>query len=142
MKRNISRIKAMMMLYCYDLTGSFLDKDIFDNLIREESEEAFESDEEFVDTLVNGVISNIDKIDKVINLNIKNYSLDRLSYVDRNLIRIAVYEMLYTKTPINIIINEILNITHEYSQLDDMKSSSFNNSLLDKISKSIAKDDK
>ena len=52
-------------------------------------------------------------------------------------------EMLYTKTPHNIVINEIVNLSKEYSQTDDHKTSKFNNAVLDNISKTIkAKENK
>jgi len=60
-----------------------------------------------------------------------------MSVVDRNLIRIGVYEMLYTDTPKPIIINEIVNLTHIYSELDGQTESKFNNKLLDNIRKYI-----
>ena len=71
-------------------------------------------------------------------INLENYPLDRLSYVDRTLIRIGVYEMMFTKTPHKVIINEIVNLSKEYSQTDDFLSSKFNNSVLDKISKMLS----
>ena len=46
-----------------------------------------------------------------------------MSAVDRNLVRIGTYELLYTDTPKPIIINEILELTHEYSETDSMTES-------------------
>lgn len=135
MKRNNSRIKAMMVLYHYDLMNEELDIDYINKIINESGKVL--CDEEFFRELVQGVISHLDSINHIINLNIKNWTLDRMSVVDRNLIRIGVYEMLYTATPKNIIINEIINITHEYSDLGDKNAARFNNRLLDEIRKSI-----
>lgn len=130
MKREISRIKAMIILYSYDLTGEIISYDFLD-------EDDIECDDDFTNELIKGVMENRHEIDKIININLKNYSLDRLSYVDRNIVRIATYEMKYTATPHPIIINNALDITHEYSELDDEKQSKFNNALLDNISKWI-----
>lgn len=130
MKREISRIKAMIILYSYDISGDILSYDF-------QTDEDLSCDEEFASTLINGVLDKRQEIDKIINLNLKNYTLDRLSYVDKNIIRIATYEMKYTDTPHPIIINNALDITHEYSELDDEKQSKFNNALLDNISKWI-----
>ncbi|MDD4388997.1 MAG: transcription antitermination factor NusB, partial [Bacilli bacterium] len=107
MKRNNSRIKAMMVLYHYDLMNEKTDINYFNKIINEDEEVL--SDEEFFDELVEGVIEHLEEINRIINLNIKNWTLDRMSVVDRALIRIGVYEMLYTDTPKNIIINEIIN---------------------------------
>lgn len=135
MKRNNSRIKALIVLYNYDLMNEIIDNDYLNNLIQENPD--IEIDEEFFQEIVDGVVNNLDRINRIINLNLKNWSLDRMSIIDRNLMRIATYEMLYTTTPKNIIINEILNLTHEYSELDEGLESKFNNKLLDQIRKSI-----
>lgn len=134
MKRTASRIKAMMKLYTYDLTKELLNDDYLDGFFNEED---VDCDNDFYHQLVFGVLENISKIDRTIAISLKKYTLDRLSYVDRNLIRIAVYEMLFTDTPKNIIINEILDISHEYSEIEGLETSKFNNSLLDAISKRL-----
>ena len=134
MKRTASRIKAMMKLYTYDLTKDLLQDDYLDGFFNEED---VDCDNDFYHQLVFGVLENISKIDRTIAISLKKYTLDRLSYVDRNLIRIAVYEMLFTDTPKNIIINEILDISHEYSEIEGLETSKFNNSLLDAISKRL-----
>jgi N utilization substance protein B len=91
----------------------------------------------FVQELVLGVKHNIAKIDDVISKSLKNWTIERLSYVDRAIIRLAVYELLETKTPASIIINEAIEITKEYSNLDDEAQSKFTNRLLDEIKGSL-----
>ncbi len=136
MKRTISRIKAMIVLYHDDLMKNDYSKeesDYIGSLIDSENE----YDEEFFNELVNGVKEHLDVIDRYIAISLTNYTIDRLSYVDRALIRIGVYELKYTDTPKNIVINEIVNLSHEYSKVDDFNSAKFNNALLDKIAKRI-----
>jgi len=135
MKRNNSRIKAMIVLYNYDITGEKIDYEYLNRVIQEEREVLF--DEDFFKELVDGVMTHFDEINRIMSLNLKNWTFERMSAVDRNLIRIAVYEMLYTETAHSVIINEILNLTHEYSELEDGLSSKFNNKLLDQISKNL-----
>lgn len=89
-----------------------------------------------VNELFNEVVLNLTNIDQVISLNLTNYTIDRLAFVDRAIIRLAVYEMLYTATPKKIIINEAIEITKALTDLDD-KQKSFTNRLLDKIKKEI-----
>lgn len=134
-KRNNSRIKALAVLYNFDLMNEIIDYDYLDKVMKET--EDVEIDEEFFREIVDGVFSHMNEINRIMSLNLKNWSFDRMSIVDRNLIRIAVYEMLYTDTPKNIIINEILNLTHEYSELEPGVESKFNNKLLDDIRRSI-----
>ena len=80
--------------------------------------------------------NNQKELDFMISMNLKNYTLDRLSVVDRSLLELGAYELLFTTTPTNIVINEIVEISKEYSELDDYKSSKFNNAVLDAIAKS------
>ncbi len=125
----------MIVLYNYDLLGEKINYDYLNQLFSEEEE--ISVDEDFFLEIVDGVINHWDEINRIMSRNLRNWTFERMSIVDRNLIRIATYEMLYTNTPKNIIINEILNLTHEYSELDDGLSSKFNNKLLDEIRKSI-----
>ena len=139
MRRTISRVKVLSELYQYDLLNQQINIDNFDELLKEVDGEQIEYDETFAETLFNGVISNLGAIDRMIALCLENYPLDRLSYVDRSLLRIGTYEMMYTKTPHQIIINEIINLSKEYSQDDTKKTAKFNNAVLDSISKRINK---
>ena len=136
MKRSISRIKALFMLYQYDLCNQEVNLDSFDTLL-EEVELSNDYDEAFALELFNGVTNNMETIDKVIAINLDNYPLDRLSYVDRNILRIGTYELLYTKTPKQIIINEMIELSKVYSETKDFMTSKFNNSVMDKIAKFI-----
>lgn len=119
MTRREFRIKVIFNLYLKDL--------INDNIksINIKVKEAYEE-----------VLKNLDEIDDVISDNLTNYTLNRLSYLDRAIIRYATYEMLYTDTPKAIIINEALEITKEYSDIDDLQRS-FTNRLLDNIKHSL-----
>ena len=136
MKRSISRVKALFMLYQYDLCNQEVNLDSFDTLL-EEVELSNDYDEAFALELFNGVTNNMETIDKVIAINLDNYPLDRLSYVDRNILRIGTYELLYTKTPKQIIINEMIELSKVYSETKDFMTSKFNNSVMDKIAKFI-----
>jgi N utilization substance protein B len=94
---------------------------------------------EYVIESVEGIITHFHKVDELIIDNLENWKIVRLSYVDRAIIRFAVYEMYYTETPMEIIINEALNATRKYSDEGDDKMVGFTNKLLDNIYKSIKK---
>jgi len=83
------------------------------------------------------IILNLDEIDDIINDNLYNYHLSRLSFLDRAIIRVATYELRFTETPAAIIIDEAVNITKKYTDLDDEKQHKFNNKVLDNINKSL-----
>ncbi|MDR0724290.1 MAG: transcription antitermination factor NusB [Endomicrobium sp.] len=85
----------------------------------------------FAEKLFRGVCQRRDEIDSLIKQHAKNWDLERMATVDRNIIRFAAYEILATpETPINVIINEAVEISKKYSTKD---SSKFINGILDKL---------
>ena len=104
------------------------EKDLLDKILVDENSETGKT------TL--DILSKLEEIDQIIESCLFNYSLYRLAYLDKAIIRLATYEMLYTTTPKEVIINEALELTKEYSDIDD-KQKAFNNSVLDNIKKSI-----
>ncbi|MDY0064003.1 MAG: transcription antitermination factor NusB [Bacilli bacterium] len=133
MKRTITRVMAMMVLYHIEIMGSSnMDE------IKAIAEKDLSFDEDFLSVLVNGVLDHQKEIDHIISRYLNNYTLDRLSYLDRNLIRIGTYELKYTNTPTSIVINEIVEISKEYSEIEGFSTSKFNNSILDRIAKGLA----
>ena len=136
--RTIARIQAMEIIYMSDLNEISLieamnDQDILDNDELLENKELLDDAKD----LINFVIKNIADIDKIIEDTLFNYKLNRLNLVDKAIIRVAVAEMLINKLDAKIIIDEALEITKLYSDTGDHKAVSFNNRLLDNISKNI-----
>ncbi len=83
--------------------------------------------------LFKGVCSHREEIDTLIEKYADNWEIARMTVVDRNIMRLAGYEILYTpKTPISVIIDEAVEISKIYSNRD---SSRFVNGVLDKIQK-------
>lgn len=114
------RVEAMHLLYQQDLR---------EDLIVEPFKVGFE--------LYQGVMDHLSEIDTLIKDNLFNYSIERLSFVDRAIIRLAVYEIKYTDTPNPVVINEAVRLTKKFSNLDDEKQSAFTNKLLDTIAKRV-----
>lgn len=85
------------------------------------------------------ILEKQDDINKVIKENLVGYTIDRLNLVDKAIIQNAVYEMLFTKLPKEISINEAINLTKKYSNLDDDAAKRFNNKLLDNIKNTLEK---
>jgi N utilization substance protein B len=76
-------------------------------------------------------------IDTIIEEALTNYRLIRISMVDRAILRLATFEMKYEELPKEIAINEALELTKVFSNLDDNKQVKFNNKVLDTIAKAI-----
>ncbi|AKL97865.1 transcription antitermination factor NusB [Endomicrobium proavitum] len=86
---------------------------------------------EFALKLFKGVCDKREEIDALINSYAKNWDLKRMAAVDRNIIRLAAYEVIdMPQTPINVIIDEAVEISKKYSTKD---SSKFVNGILDKL---------
>lgn len=93
---------------------------------------------EFSDFLVNGVSKNRDFIDSVISKYAKNWGIKRMATVDRNILRLATFELLFAEEiPPNVSINEAIDIAKRYGDKDSGK---FVNGILDKISKTEKKE--
>ncbi len=85
----------------------------------------------FSEELLEGLAEHSPAIDELIRTNAKNYEFHRISAVDRNILRVAVYEMLHCRqTPPVVAINEAIEIAKKYSTED---SGRFVNGILDKI---------
>ena len=118
LNRRELREEIIKKLYEIDLKKEFLET---------------ESEYEYVVESVEGVLGYLHKIDEIIINNLVNWRINRLSYVDRAIIRFAVYELYYTDTPYEIVINEALNLTRKYTDEGDSKQVSFTNRVLENI---------
>lgn len=86
---------------------------------------------EFADPLIRGTLQHRDECDAVIIKHAKNWDLHRIAAVDRNVMRLAIYEMLHRDDiPPVVSINEAVDIAKKFSTLDSGK---FVNGILDKV---------
>ncbi len=89
----------------------------------------------FADELARGVLQNRETCDNLIKKYLKNWDFDRITLLDRNILRLAVYEMLFRKDiPPVVSINEAVDIAKKYSTEESGK---FVNGILDKIKNDI-----
>ena len=88
----------------------------------------------FCEELVNGTEKNLPAIDKLVSSYAKNWTIARMSAVDRSILRMATYEMVFSpqRTPIPAIIDEAIELAKKYSTEN---SSKFINGLLDQLKK-------
>lgn len=141
MKRHNGRIIAVLTLYNMDLSKLTSEETLhaLNDLIMMEADEEYpvEIDTLYAHKLVDGVCSNLNIVDDIISKSLVKYTIDRLSFVDRALIRVATYEMKFLEVDPKIAINEAIEITKEYSSIENDKQVQFNNKLLDNIAKVI-----
>ena len=89
-------------------------------------------DNEFVKDVVFGVVTKKDELDSLANKYLNKWTIDRLGNTDQSIIRMAIYELLYTNTPGIVVINEAVALAKSFSD-DDVKN--MINGILDKIYK-------
>lgn len=134
-KRTKARENALKILYAVDITGEEAKKCI--DTYWQTNEENDTEVKTFANSLVLGAANNGKEIDKMISQYTTNWQLDRMAVIDRNILRLATYELLFRdEIPPKVTINEAIDIAKRYGDSDSGK---FVNGVLDKINKSEAK---
>src|SRR5258706_7687720 len=132
--RRKARICALQMLFQYDISRPGVDE------LMSTYWEAFGDDmgnvpREFSDSLAQGAISHLDEIDALIKRRAENWRIQRMAVVDRNILRLAIYEFLYQDdTPKTVVINEALEIARRFSTFE---ATQFINGILDAIKRDL-----
>lgn len=93
--------------------------------------------QDFANNLVLGTLKNIKKIDERIRSRAEHWRISRMAIVDRNVLRLAVYEFLFEKTPHTVVINEALEIARRFSTFE---ATQFINGILDAIKHDLEKE--
>ena len=128
MELNRSELKKKIMTILYKINICEQNKIKYD--VNDLIKNILEIDNDFVKETVYGVITNRKQIDEYANKYLKNWSLDRLGNTDQAIIRLGIYELMYTDTPAVVAINEAVELAKLYS--DDAVKGMIN-SVLDKV---------
>ncbi len=124
MNRHKAREKAFQTLFQLDMNEEEVSL-AMESLKEEERKDVFLS------MLIEGVITYKETIDLKIAENLENWSLDRIAAVERTILRLAVYELLYMEDiPPNVSINEAVELAHTFG---DEQSGKFINGVLSKV---------
>jgi len=134
MTRHELRYKTMTILYQAFLYDNNNIEYNIDDIISEQLDE----DNKFVSSLVNGVISKKVEIDEYANKYLEDWDISRLGFTDQAIIRMGIYEIMWTDTPDVTCIDEAVELSKEYS---DEKVCKMINGVLDKIYHSKDKND-
>ncbi len=127
--RHQERIWAVQILYSMDIKDKFDKKQSEIEIKNIISNNDLEDGNYYFEELVQGVLANIEEIDKKISKYAVDWELSRMAYVDRNILRLAIFE-LQTEIPVGVAINEAVELAKEFA---DQKSSSFINGILGKV---------
>ena len=130
MSRRAAREKALQAMFQTDVGKT--DADLAFEQVKHDLEDG---DINFLKELFYKSLDHLDEIDSMISRHLENWTIDRLANVDRNLLRIAVYEMKFMdEIPQAVTINEAVEIAKIYG---DEKSSKFINGLLSKVNEEL-----
>jgi N utilization substance protein B len=126
--REIAREKALQILYERDINLCEIDK-LIENF---EFEDVPNESIIYAVELVKGVVENLEKIDSIIKEFLLNWEWERILTVDRNILRIGTYELVFRKdVPTGAVIDQAVRIAKKYGSYDD--SYKFINGILGRI---------
>lgn len=129
LSRNDSRMLAMTVLYQIDLfKRKKIDIDV-EEVIKNNLED-LEYDLEFTRSLINGVIDKNDELESIANGYLNNWTINRLGITDAAILKMAIYELLYTDTPAKVCMDEAIELAKDFS---DEKVVGMINGVLDKV---------
>ena len=134
--RRKARESALQMLFSADVAKTTTGV-LTGNYWSELSDADFdEPTREFADKLTAGTLRELETIDERIRTRAEHWRIERMAIVDRNVLRLAVYEFLFEETPHTVIINEALEIARRFSTFE---ATQFINGILDAIKHDLAK---
>ena len=132
--RRKARVCALQMLFQYDVSRPRVE-DLAGCYWEAFGDEMGDVAQDFSDQLALGAISHLDEIDALIKKRAENWRISRMAVVDRNILRLAIYEFLYeTETPKSVVINEALEIALRFSTFE---ATQFINGILDAIKRDL-----
>ena len=131
--RRRSRQRALQILFLWDARRQPVDEAIgayYDTLYSEEQP----ARDPFVSELVRGTVEHIAEIDEQISKHAQHWRMERMPVVDRNILRLAAYEMIHAGTPPAVTIDEALELARKFSGEESVQ---FVNGVLDAIRREV-----
>jgi N utilization substance protein B len=135
--RHRSRQRALQVLYQWDLRRIPVDEataSFYDTLHSEEDDPGRAEPDPFMEDLVRGTVSHHEELDSLISGKAAHWRIERMPVVDRNVLRLAVYEMTKLRTPRAVVIDEALELARQFS---GDESVAFINGVLDAVRKDL-----
>ncbi|WP_408956643.1 transcription antitermination factor NusB [Natroniella sp. ANB-PHB2] len=130
--RHQAREIAIQVLYQMDINKEGLEENL--SILSQEQPE-LDLSSGFLVEIIEGTVNNLEQIDRLITQNTVGWKIERMSKVDKSIIRLAVYEILHqAEIPIAVSINEAVELAKSFS---DQQSSKFVNGVLGNIADSL-----
>ena len=134
--RRRSRQRALQILFLWDVTKRPLPEAIaaYDEIVYSDEDKVRPQRDEFLHQLVAGVAERLPEIDRHITKHAEHWRIERMPAVDRNILRLAVYELMAFDTPPAVVIDEALELARKYSGEESVQ---FVNGVLDAVHKEL-----
>jgi len=132
--RRRSRQRALQILFLWDARRQPLDE-VFNAYYDALFSEEHPARDPFAAELVRGAVEHIEGVDERIARHAEHWRMERMPAVDRNILRLAVYEMMYGGTPPAVTIDEALELARKFSNEESVQ---FVNGVLDAIHREAA----
>jgi transcription antitermination protein NusB len=130
--RHKAREQALQVLFQWDARKNTASEsiDAFYGSLSSEDGEVRTKRDAFLEKLVNGTVDQIVEIDGQITKHAEHWRIERMPAVDRNILRLAVYELLHTDTPPPVLIDEAIELARRFSGKESVQ---FVNGVLDAV---------
>jgi N utilization substance protein B len=138
MARHRAREQALQLLFEWDLRRAPVEELLagyYNSLLIAEESPVKPFRDPFAENLLRGVIGHVANIDEKITKHAEHWKIPRMPTVDRNVLRLAVYEMLSTDTPAAVAIDEALELARRFSGEESVH---FVNGVLDAVRRELA----
>ena len=132
--RRKARECALQMLFAADVAEMSSDDVVRSYWAELGESELDDSAREFATRLATGTLANLELLDERIRSRAEHWRIPRMAVVDRNILRLAVYEFLYEPTPRTVAINEALEIARRFSTYE---ATQFINGILDAVKRDL-----
>jgi transcription antitermination protein NusB len=129
-----ARARALQMLYAWELTGNLPMAETATRLARLTGPDPLVFDR--AEALATGVVSAADSLDRETEAAADNWRLSRIGTVERNILRLATYELRLGEEPPKVVINEAVQLAHWFA---GPKAPAFINGVLDRIAHSLGR---
>ncbi len=136
--RRESRERALQILYLWDARKQPLQEATADYFITQYPDETapHPPEDPFLDVLVRGTVEHVEELDRRITEHAEHWRMERMPSVDRNILRLAVYEMAHSATPPRVVIDEALELARRFAGEESVQ---FVNGVLDAVHKDLAR---
>ena len=131
MDRKTARAQAMKLIYEWEMGGDGGDETRIELLEIKPGE----NESDFMNALFEGVRANAPEIDEKLSQFVHGWSIERITRVDLAILRLATYELMYTRTPEGAVINEAVELANQFST---DKAGAFVNGVLGNLARSLA----